>query len=428
MTSGLACRPGTTLLTWAALVLLVFGGRMYTTDVVAQYEAAGSLVGERPLLTVSGDYGWVVSGVRSGPFVPHAPGYSVLLAPASLAGRVAGTEAGKVVTAITSAAMSLLLLAAWHCVASLRYGRPDPLRMAALAVGGMALVYARMPYDVTSAAALAMTALLASDLERPALAGALMGMAVLVRVDSVLLLPVLWRGWRPALRTLAGMLPFLLLLGAANAWRFGSPFADGHGQDPAAALRPLRGGVAGLLLSPGKGLLWYAPLCLLAALRHRAGTWRLWMPFLLSLLLHGSMHDWTGGTGWGPRFLFTALPFLLLPLARRGAGGRAFWALAGLTLVTSLAASWTDVCALERSLGPDLFGEPGRQAVVWTFSRSPLTAALGRLGTGTPDLLGASAAAKAGLPPWAGAAGQAAAALGLLTLALRRRSREAVGR
>ena len=394
------------LLLWAALLVLVFGGRMYTTDVAAQYEVAQSLTGSRALLTVSGDFGWTVSGIRPGIFVPHGVGYPILLMPAALGGSLLGPEAGKVLTALTNLLLSVALFGFWRAVAVIRSGRLSTLRMLAMAVGSMALVYGRMPYDVTAAAAAAMAGLWMMETGRPVAAGACLGLAVLVRLDSLLLLPVFWRGPRELVRLAAGLAPFLLAIAAANWYRFGSPFADGHGQDPAMALAPFQGGIPGLLFSFGKGLLWYAPLCFLALFHQK--DWRLWLPFALSLVLHGSLMDWTGGTGWGPRFLFTSLPFLLLPMAT--AKCRLFWPVACLTLLVSLAACWTDTNALEQSLGPDLFGEPGRQAVIWSFSRSPLFASLGGLLRHGPQVFGADAAASVGLPPGAGAAAQAGAA------------------
>ncbi len=408
---------------WAGLLVLVFGGRMYTTDVLAEYEVAGSIVGQRSFLTVSGDYGWAVSGSGGRIFAPHGVGYSILLIPAALAGGVLGLDAGKLVTALLNVGFSLCLIGFWYSVATRRFGKVPPLRMLALAAGGMALVYGKMPYDVTAAAAAAMAALYCIDTGRTALAGVCMGLAVLIRADSLLLLPVFWRGPKDLKIFFAGLIPFLLLAAGANWYRFGSPFADGHAQDPAMAFAPFKGGIPGLFLSPGKGLLYYAPLCILALFHQK--DWRLWSPFVLSLVLHGMLLDWTGGTGWGPRFLFTSLPFLLLPLARSGTGGRLFWIIAAIGLTVSLAGSLTDTNALEQSLGPDAFGEPGRQAVIWNYSSSPLFVSFRAVFSGLPDMFGITAAARTGIPSAVGAAAQMALSvlLGLVGLRLISRGR-----
>lgn len=399
------------MLIWAGLLAMVFSGRMYTTDVLAQYEVAESLVGARPLMTVSGDYGWIVEGARPGDFVPHGIGFSVLLVPAALAGSALGLQAGKVAAALVNSGLSLVLLGFWYAVASRRYSRVPALRFVVVAVGGMALVYGKLTFDVTAAAAAAMAALYFFGSERTVLAGAFFGFAVLVRADSILLLPLFLESWKKLRDLIAGALPFILAMLFFNWYRFGSPLSDGHGQDPAIALEPFSGGIPGLLLSPGKGLLYYAPLCVFALFHQR--DWRLWTPFALSLVFHGMLHDWTGGTGWGPRFLFPSLPFLLLPLCREGAGGKAFMVAAALGVAACLPALWSNPSRLEQSAGADLFEEPSRQEVIWTFDSSPLTLAAGNFGRGLPDVLGATAAPGAGYPPWTGVALQWVLAAGL---------------
>jgi hypothetical protein len=396
------------LLLWAALLLLGFGGRLYSTDVVAQYEVAESFIGIRPLLTVSGEYGWTVDGCRPGIFVPHSIGYSLLLVPSAALGSQFGLEAGKVTAAGTNAVLSLVLVGFWFLLARRKLKDVPISRFLLVAVGGMVLVYGRMPFDVTSAAAAAMAGLYCSSRNRMYLAGLLAGTALLIRPDSILLLPLFWKDWRSALKMAVVMLPFLAAFAWSNWFRFGSPFDDGHGQDPAMTLALFRGGIPGLLLSPGKGLLYYSPMCVLALFHQR--DWRYWTPFVLSLVLHGSLLDWTGGTGWGPRFLFTSLPFLLLPLCRRGAGGKPFWIIAATGVLVTAAAIWSNPSVIEQSLGPDLFDEPGRQAVIWSFSSSPLVNSILGIGRGLPDMLGVSAARAAGMPAVLGAIAQTCAA------------------
>ena len=72
-------------------------------------------------------------------------------------------------------------------------------------------------------------------------------------------------------------------------------------------------GLYGLLLSPGRGLLWYSPIVLLAlgGLRASARTWRpllplLWGVPLLDRAVYAKWFMWHGGYSWGPRFLVPA--------------------------------------------------------------------------------------------------------------------------
>jgi hypothetical protein len=397
-------------LAWTGLLVMAFGGRLMTTDVAAQYEVAESVFGVRPLFT--SDHGWQVSGVRSDEYVPHAPGYSVLLLPAAATGLFLGLSAGKVAAAATGALFSVLLFAAAEKLAE---GFMGPLkfgRFLALMVGSMALVYGRMPYDVTTAAALALWGAWFMHSDRPFIAGVLFGASLFVRPDSIVLLPVYWtEGRNPEKLALLGVgaIPFVLGILAFNHYRFGSAFENGHAQDPAISINPHSMGIPGLLFSPGKGLFWYAPLTALAIFH--CGDWRFWSPFAFSLVLHGFLHDWTGGTGWGPRFLFPVLPILFMPLARRGAGGKTFTALAAAGIVIAAAACITDTNALERSLGADHIDTHSRQAVVWNPQRSPLLHTVLRPGAASPDLLGYHAL---GYP---GAALQLAAGAGLFLYA-----------
>ncbi len=96
------------VLAWAGLLVMFFGGRLMTTDIAAQYQVAQSIIGPGELFTAQD--GWLVSGIRSDSYVPHAPGYSLILLPSAWAGLILGLPAGKVLAALTSAVMSLLLV------------------------------------------------------------------------------------------------------------------------------------------------------------------------------------------------------------------------------------------------------------------------------------------------------------------------------
>lgn len=404
------------LLAWAGLLLMFFGGRLTTTDVAAQYQVAESVFGTRQLFT--SEYGWHVSGVRSDEYVPHAPGYSAILLPAAGGGLLLGLEAGKVLAALTNAAMSLLLAAGFKKLAEGFMGPVQLNRFLAVLIGAMALVYGRMPYDITSATALALWGAWLIHSGRSFPAGVLFGAALFVRPDVIVLLPVYWTDRKPLENFLflaAGALPFILGIFAYNHYRFGSILVDGHGQDPAIAIDMYGRGIPGLLFSPGKGLFWYAPLTIIAIFH--CGDWRFWSPFAFSLVLHGFLHDWTGGTGWGPRFLFPVLPILFMPLMRSGAGGKLFNVLALLSIVVSLAACITDTNSVERSLGRDDFDSQSRQEVIWSPDRSPLLHTLTDPHITSPDLLGYHAA---GVP---GSIAQLLAGGGALLWAWKRREK-----
>lgn len=88
-------------------------------------------------------------------------------------------------------------------------------------------------------------------------------------------------------------------------------------------------GLQGLLLSPGKGLLFYAPVLLLAipggarmARRDLACALLFAGVALGALLLHAHWWAWHGDNAWGPRYLVPALPLLALAAAETLRGVR----------------------------------------------------------------------------------------------------------
>ena len=114
-------------------------------------------------------------------------------------------------------------------------------------------------------------------------------------------------------------------------WAFGDPLSGGYRGE--GWQTPLWLGLYGLLFSPGKSLLLFVPLSLLSA-----WGWVYWIGagrrreallfiscFLLWLLFHAGWWTWHGGWSWGPRFMASMLPFLILPIGslwRLGNGAR----------------------------------------------------------------------------------------------------------
>jgi hypothetical protein len=165
------------------------------------------------------------------------------------------------------------------------------------------------------------------------LAGGAVGIAVFTRYDALLYVPVLlgyvlavrWQQreragmWGDAAAFAFGVTPWLAGVAAWNILRFGSPFLTGLHEQTLG--EPFLQGLAGLLVSPGKGLLWYLPLVVLVPLAARrfydrsASLSLLFLVLiLLPILFYSNVLYWHGDPSWGPRYLYTAVPYLILPL------------------------------------------------------------------------------------------------------------------
>lgn len=131
---------------------------------------------------------------------------------------------------------------------------------------------------------------------------------------------------------IAGMLPGVLLTGYFNAMRYGSPFITGYENE--GFTTPLHVGLYGLLFSPGKGIIYFAPPVILLPFalvyiwrsgksQLRAET--LWFACQAALVFgfHALWSSWEGNVAWGPRFLIPFIPFMLWPL---GALAQVVWA------------------------------------------------------------------------------------------------------
>jgi heme/copper-type cytochrome/quinol oxidase subunit 3 len=121
----------------------------------------------------------------------------------------------------------------------------------------------------------------------------------------------------PALACLAGVL-------WVNHARFGDPLELGYGGVVGLDwfLRAPWEGLLGATVSPGSGLLWFAPGLLLAvpwsvhALRHGDRAAVLFVLALVAALglPHVLIPSWHGAWSYGPRYLLPLLPFLWFPL------------------------------------------------------------------------------------------------------------------
>jgi hypothetical protein len=166
-------------------------------------------------------------------------------------------------------------------------------------------------------------------------ASAALGMAIVTRIPSILLLPpfvgyLLWvhRGSpltirHPIVSVVLSLVPFALWQLYYNHLRTGNPFF-GPVNNPVYINNRLDGnlaeGIVGMLFSPGKNIFLYCPILILSLgtfprfwKRHTAEAVMLTASILFWFLLHAKLRGWTGTTGFGPRFLVAITPLLCIP-------------------------------------------------------------------------------------------------------------------
>jgi hypothetical protein len=204
---------------------------------------------------------------------------------------------------------------------------------------------------------------------------------------------------------------------------------------------PLLTGLAGLFVSPGKGLLWYTPLLLLALIglgvalagvaRGRTGLLLVAAATILApALLYALWFDWPGGRAWGPRMIAWVTPavaLLALPALDWLAGracSRALRIAIGAVLAWSLLAQLPGVLVNAELQEIEDFrrGIPFDD-LVWAWEHAPLRTYWGAVPTFTRDpLLLHAAFWQSGWPAWLAVAA-AGAGMACLWLVWRRGAR-----
>jgi hypothetical protein len=243
----------------------------------------------------------------------------------------------------------------------------EPL-LSMLVAAGIYLVFVRSNRTILLAALVAVFAVLAKPAGiflGPALAAYLLLKKTPLRFA---LTPAVGAGLGFSLYALYNLLRF------ENPLDFGPPWVF--------SLSALPLGLAGLLFSPGRGLLWYSPAVLLAILGFRqAAKTKLLEALLITALflaflgLHSAVPYWHGGWAWGPRYLLPVLPGLM---ALTGLfEGRAVKVLLTLSFLGFLINAPTLISYYER-----YYAEANEQGIsdnelYWSPARAPLLHAWG---------------------------------------------------
>lgn len=280
-------------------------------------------------------------GVPGHDGVTHYSKYGLLLpllavVPVALAQPI-GAITGRVHLVEAAAASSLMPLIAGALAAALHLlGRRlgAPRTAAALVAAGTVLGTYLLPYgrdfftEPLVALGLVMTverALAGRGLQ----AGAALALAVLARPQSAAFAPVLLAflalrgdGLRPAMRSLPPLALAAAVTVAYNVLRFRDALQFGY-QPPAdpGFTTPLLEGAAGLLLSPEKSVVLFAPAIVLVPValvtvwrRDRQVAALLAALFAVVFVLAATWWSWQGGWSWGPRLLIPGVALVLVAL------------------------------------------------------------------------------------------------------------------
>lgn len=193
---------------------------------------------------------------------------------------------------------------------------------------------------------------------------------------------VLWRDWRSLAWLAAGAAPPLAALLYYNLGFMGE-LAGGYGvvKPPVNFFQSDWSGLAGLLVSPGRGLLVFSPFLAFVVVgllqRLRAPDTRA-LAALLALAVAGQLllyaqGDWRAGTAWGPRWLTDILPVLVwmlapAPLLLRPAARRTFAVAIVFSIgVQAVGAFWYTRISDERLYA----GDPASMAGTWNPRNVP---------------------------------------------------------
>jgi hypothetical protein len=160
-------------------------------------------------------------------------------------------------------------------------------------------------------------------------AGIYAGLGFLTKITFLMYLPMFVvymflalriRDWKRTILFLAPTLAAALLTGWYNYARFGNALDLGY-QGGTSFPTPILTGIFGLLLSPGKGFFWFAPVGILILWggrmflrKFRAEALLLAAIVISTLALYATYFAWGGDGSWGPRYLVVVLPLVFLAM------------------------------------------------------------------------------------------------------------------
>jgi len=374
---GVAVRLGAAV---ALFLLLVGQAQVTVLDGSSMLAVAQSIV-HHGSLSVPADL-----GVPGHDGVTHYSKYGILLPllsilPVALAQPI-GAVTGRVELVEAAATATLMPLAAGALAGALHLlGRRlgAPRAAAGLVAAGTVLGTYLLPYGrdffTEPLVALGVVVMVERALAgRELQAGAALAFAVLARPQSAAFAPLLMcfvlirgGGLSAIVRTLPPLAIAALASVAYNLHRFHDALEFGYRPplDPGFTT-PLLDGAGGLLFSPEKSVVLFAPAIVLVPLalialwrRDRATTTLLLTIFAATFVLAATWWSWSGGWSWGPRLLIPGVVLVLVAVGPWIGTNARRWKLASALFALGFALSFSAVLAppgaqlLDRRPGTD---------------------------------------------------------------------------
>jgi hypothetical protein len=353
----------------AAVTLVALAAGLYfSRSALDSYDALVMFAVTKSIVTthtayVPASFGW------SSPHSSYGLGMSLLEVPAYLLGNRQGRDPQILVMLINPVLFALIVLVVhlWARAARLATA-PALVVTLATGFGTMLLPYTQTGgSDVGTALGVAVVVLGVELTRRRVLTGSVVAgvgvsIAVLMRPDSAILvapvaaLAVALRSWRALPWFVLACAPGVLTTAAYSLLGTGLHYAGFTLREGFA--HPFLSGLAGLLVSPARGVLLYVPVIVLAvaavpwAWRRSPLVTGVCLALVLDrLLFYSGWFVWHGGWSWGPRFLLPAMPALaplLLPFVQAAFARGFSWRRWAVTVAA--------MCVLAVSVGVQLLG------------------------------------------------------------------------
>lgn len=163
-----------------------------------------------------------------------------------------------------------------------------------------------------------------------ALSGFFLGLSILIHPSSAILIPgflaygiIKCKSWKKFGIFVSVFIVISTIQLAVNYLKYGSPIDFGYNTIGVISEHDNLEGLAGLLFSPGWGIIFYFPLIVLLPLSfskifHKDKTWLFLViySFVITWVFFGTeaTPHWSGFGAWGPRYFIPILPLLVISL------------------------------------------------------------------------------------------------------------------